>query len=758
VRTPNNLPAELTSFVGREPQLAELRRLSRRSRLITLTGPGGSGKTRLALRLAAGLLDRYPDGVWLVELSSVTDARLLDQTVASACGIREEAERPVGDVIATTLAPLRTIVILDSTEHIVEESATLANRLLRSCPNLTLLVTSREPLGVPGELIWRTPSLSLPRPEDAGHPELLLQSEAIRLFLDRTRLIRSGFELDRSTAATVFEICARLEGIPLAIELAAGLTGMLTMRDILDGLSDRFRLLTGGSRSSLPRHQTLRQAVDWSYRLLSEPEQALLTRLAAFAGGFSLAAVQAVAEGPLAPEDVMPLLQRLVAKSLVIADPGGAHHTRYQMLETIREYAVDRLQERGDADLRRRHASYFAQWGAEATGLLGSPEQDVWLTALDAEQANIRLALEWTVAEDPENALRLASAMGVYWYMRRVRVEGIEWLSRTLTASPVGSVARARALLARARLEYRQGLEAAWEDAQESVALSRDLGLHMELTGALTVLGLVSSSIGDWMAAERFHTEAMEVARSTGQAKRVAVSQNNLGLVHLGRGEPARARAFLNEALTGIESTGDRYITAELFETIGRVELRLGQLDAARARFGDSLRLASNFDDASTIVNGCEGFALLAMAERDPKRALTLIAAATNLRLKYGSDVMPEFREELQDALVRARTQVSERIAEEAWAKGTSLTLTTVVEFASGSDRRPDKNGDAPLTDREMQVARLIAGGLTNGEVAQQLRISERTVDAHLEHIRNKLGLRTRAQIAVWAHERVGTA
>jgi len=416
VPTPNNLPAELSSFVGRERQLAELRRLLRRSRLITLTGPGGAGKTRLAVRLAADVISRYRDGVWLVELATLADAWLLEQTVGSACGAREERQRPILEVLVERLRPQRILLILDGCEHLVDPCAALVGSLLRSCPSLTVLVTSREPLGLPGEVIWRTPSLTVPPAADSERPELLLQSEAVRLFVERARLIWPALDLDRSTSPAVAQICTRLEGIPLAIELAAGLARVLTFEDILARLHDRFRLLTGGSRTAVARHQTLRAAVDWSYGLLSTEERELLARLSVFAGGFDLPSTEAVASGESIDAGAMvPLLLRLVDKSLVVADHVETQRARYRMLDTIREYALEKLQQSDERDIRRRHSRYFVQWCTRAHDELRSRDQVGWLRALDDEQGNIRLAIEWSIVEEPVDALRLVGAMDRYW-------------------------------------------------------------------------------------------------------------------------------------------------------------------------------------------------------------------------------------------------------------------------------------------------------------------------------------------------------
>ena len=755
--TPNNLPAELTSFVGREPQLAELRRLLHRSRLITLTGPGGAGKTRLALRLASGHLDRFPGGVWLVELASVSDARLLEQTVSFACGIREEKGRPLIEALIDGLAALRTLLILDSTEHLVDGSAALASQLLRSCRELSIIVTGREPLGVPGETIWRTPSLTVPRPSDAAQPELVLQSEAVRLFVERTRLNRPAFELDQTTSAPVAQICSRLEGIPLAIELAAGLTGTTTMTDIVDGLSDRFRLLTGGSRASLPRHQTLRHAVDWSYRLLRESDQRLFITLTAFAGGFDVAAVEAVTAGLIEKEDVRPSLQRLVDKSLVMTDPARLGPTRYEMLETIREFGLEKLHELGEPDVRRRHAEYFVRWLDEAIQKLETKEQNVWLQRIVAEQANVRLALEWTLVAMPEAALRLATSMGSFTVIRGLYREDIHWLDRALETPAPPSLARAIALRTRARLRRRRGeFDAAAQDAEASIELCRRLGDKANMGKALTVLAVVESSRGDHSEAMRLHVESLALAQASGDPRRVAMSLNNIALLSLVQGDAVGARRRILEALQEIEKSGDRWTWARLVESLARIEFQLGNLDASEARYFEALRVCAELQDPDLVAECCDGLGLVAVTRRNPRRAMMLFGVAAGLYAKFGSEPPTEFSQRIAQGLSLARSQLGMQAADVAWNEGESLSLNQALDLAMGTPRHEADNGSSPLTAREMQVAKCIVDGMTNGQIGARLKIATRTVDAHVEHIRNKLGLRTRAQIAVWTKDRLG--
>lgn len=756
--TPNNLPAELTSFVGREPQLAELRRLLHRARLVTLTGPGGAGKTRLALRLAAETLDRFPDGVWLLDLAPMGDGRLIEITLAVICGIKEEPKRPLVEVVADGLAARRALIVLDGCEHLVDACAELTTHLLRSCPRLTIIATSREPLGVTGEVIWRTPSLTLPRADDGGRPELLMESEAIRLFVDRARLSRPNFDLEAGSAPALAQICTRLEGIPLAIELAAGLAGVMTLEEILDRLRHRFRLLTGGSRTSLPRHQTLRQAVDWSYGLLSPTEQSLFSRLAVFAGGFEVGAAEAVVCGdPIEVDDVLPLISRLVNKSLVVAEPARPHTTRYRLLDTIREYALEKLQQSGEGQWRRKHADYFTDWCARATEKLRSLEQVMWLRRMDEEQANIRLALEWSLSEQPEDALRVAVSMGAFWWMRRSLGEGFDWLTRVLEVESSNREVRAAALVTRARLSRRRGdYVTARHDAEESAAISRELGLIPDLARAVTILGILSSTVGDLASAAKYFNESYELAERLGDRDRLASSLNNIALVEAALGDHKSALAKAERASEAAVEIGDRFLKANVLDTVARINFYLGNREIARSSYTEALTISSEFHDTTNIADCLEGMALLALSGGDASRTIVLISAAEALRAATGELRNAEWSRDVVEGEARAKAKLGRSAVETARRQGAAMSMEEAVRFAVGAAALDRRDGTSRLTDRETEVARLMATGLTNAELAARLGISARTVDAHIEHIRNKLGLRTRSQIAVWTHERLG--
>jgi len=757
VPTPNNLPAELSSFVGREPQLAELRRLLRRSRLITLTGPGGAGKTRLALHLAADILSHYPDGVWLVELAPLADARLLEPTVAAACRLTEKSKRRPVDALLEDLASRKVLLLLDGCEHMVDPCSSLTSRLLRSCPKLTIVVTSREPLGVPGELIWRTPSLSVPSPGEASRPALVLASEAVRLYVERAQLVRPGFQLDASIAAPVAQICARLEGIPLAIELAASLAGMMSQEETLDRLRDRFRLLVGGSRTSLPRHQTLRQTVDWSYGLLSAAEKALFTRLALFAGGFDLEGAEAVApSSPSDSEGVLRVLSRLVDKSLVVAEPVGPRRTRYRMLDTIREYALEKLQQSDEADFPAMHAQHYLAWCTKAGGELRAGDQVEWLARIDEELPNIRLALGWALIEKPDDALRLAAAMGPYWHMRRQR-EGVQWLDLVLDLATSSLDSRAVALLARARINWRHGETIGPKrDAEECAELSRNLGLDDVLASALNILGLLRSAAGDWSGADEYLKQVLQISRELGNGLGVATSLNNMALGASARGDNEGAAAMLEEAVTASRPLGNRFMLGVILDSLARVRLRSGALDSARTLYREAISISVELGDQLNIAVCLEGLALLALGDGDPARTVKLAAAAHSFRTKLENEETPDWTGEVTRGLETARGKLGRQEADAAWREGAAMNIPEAFDYAIGAGPAPIQANGSPLTGRETQVALLVAEGMTNPEIAKRLRMADRTADAHVEHIRNKLGLRTRSQIAVWAHERLG--
>ncbi len=434
-----NLPRQLTSFIGRERESAEVKRLLSTTGLLTLTGAGGCGKTRLALRVVADLGEQYPDGAWVAELAALSDPALVPTAVATALDVAEQPGRALIETLKSYLQPRSLLLVLDNCEHLVTACAELADVLLRTCPTLRILATSREPLGIPGETLWRVPSLSLPDANRPPSPENLTQCEAVRLLVDRISSHQPGFAVTQSNAGAVARLCSELDGIPLAIELAAARIKILTVEQIAARLEDRFRLLTGGGRTALHRHQTLRAAMDWSYGLLSENERIVLRRLSVFAGGLSLEAAEAVsAGGGVETSDILDLLTQLVDKSLVGVSMRGGE-ARYGLLETVRQYGRDRLREAADVtDVQRRHFDWYLRLAARAEPELFGPHADVWGERLETEHDNLRSALEWGMAQvaGGETVLRLAGALGFFGTGAPMRArDGSGWNARCSAAA-----------------------------------------------------------------------------------------------------------------------------------------------------------------------------------------------------------------------------------------------------------------------------------------------------------------------------------
>ena len=509
---PNNLPQQVTSFIGRETQVEEVTRLLGRTHLLTLTGAGGCGKTRLSLQVAADLLDQYFDGVWLAELAALSDPALVPQAVATALGVKEEPGKPLSQTLVAALKPKRLLIVLDNCEHLVAACAALATDLLRSCPQVRILASSREALNVSGEQTFRVPSLTLPDPKQVQTVESLSQYEAVRLFIERAQAVQPSFAVTTANAPAMAQVCFHLDGIPLAIELAAARVRSLSAEEINRRLDQRFRLLTGGARNVLPRQQTLRALIDWSYDLLTGAEKALLCRLSVFVGGWTLSAAEAVCAGePVKDWEVLDLLTALVDKSLVAAERWG-NGTRYRLLETVRQYGGDRLRESGESEaVSGRVAAYFLALAEEAEPQMRGPEQEVWLSRLETEHDNLRASLSWVEGQGDggEDGLRLAGALSRFWGIRGHSTEGRQWLRRALARTKRGDVEEESA---------REGAGS----ASRAVAL----------TGA----GNLARNQGDYAEAQTLYEEALTLNGQLGDRQGIANTLNNLGNVAQGQG------------------------------------------------------------------------------------------------------------------------------------------------------------------------------------------------------------------------------
>jgi len=619
---PNNLPIQLTTLVGREQEVLELKKLLAESRLVTLTGAAGCGKTRLALAVAAELAEEYSDGVWFVDLAAITAPTLVPQTVAGALGVQEQPRREITDTLVDYLKPRRLLLLLDNCEHLLRACTALASTLLRSCPDLSILPTSREPLGVPGENSWRVPSLSLPDPDKPPSLEELPLFESGRLFLERARAANPDFTLDADEAAAVSQICHRLDGIPLAIELAAPLTAVLTCEQIAARLGDMFRLLTGGSTTALERQQTLRAAVEWSHQLLTEAEQALLRRLSVFVGGFTLEAAEGVGAGaPVETEQVLDLLSRLVHKSLVTRER-RPHAARYRLLETIKQYARERLVESGDGPaVRTLHRDWFLALAEEAEPeLWQGARQTEWIETLALEQDNLRAALEWSASDtSPDSLARLGRALLRFWYMRAQAGEGRRWLAKALERSEDLSpslhahVIDAAGLLAYAQHDHKQARSL----EEEALAIMRDLGDDVGIARALNVLGNVLMSLSDIEGARALYEEGLAIRERLGDKRGAAALLANLANVAHSLGDLSRVREFHERALGINREVGDRYNEAMTLLVRGELSLQEGEYSDAKPHFEKALSIGRELG-ARQIVGPSLGFlGGLALTEGD---------------------------------------------------------------------------------------------------------------------------------------------
>jgi predicted ATPase/DNA-binding CsgD family transcriptional regulator len=807
-----HLPEEPNRFIGREQELGDLRRVLSGTRALTLCGPGGIGKTRLALQVLATVAGDFPDGVWLVELGDLWEPHLVVSRVASAVGVVEEPARPLVDTLADALGPRRMLLALDNCEHLIEACARLCQRLLASSPALRIIATSQEPLRMPGEVVRQVPPLSVPPDVARADPAGLPRYEAIRLFADRAAAVRPGFRITEQNAQAVTAICQALDGVPLAIELAAARLGAFSPDQIAARLGDRFALLGSGDRTAPPRQRTLRATLDWSHALLNAREQSLLRRLSVFAGWSLEMAEQVCADAGLPTAEVLDLISGLVDKSLVVVEPEVLGEARYRLLDTIRSYAVEQLASSGESaavQLRLRDYTLRFVQRAEAIGMavVSAP----WSAAVgvfrryDVDVGNLRQVLSGCLIDgDAETGLKICTAVRPCWIARGSFAEGTEWLGRFLALGQPGlpDEVRGAALVGRAQLALANESTAAVSWAREGLDLCRAKGDVAWTATALNLLADASLQAGQIKQAESDVAEALAIARGAGDGwnegyalgiqarlaglhgklrearelgeaglgvmRRIdqqwGVAKLMLGLGYLAalRGDPAGALDCYLAALPILREIDSRPETARCLAGIGRVALDQGQLDVARQHLTESLRLSHSTGARLGVARALEAFAVLTAAEGHADVALQLTAAAEGLRDAAGFPPLSAGRK--QRTLTAARS-LGEAATSRLWAEGRAMTADAAVAAALSAPEpapMPQRPAGGPvaspelsplpgLTPRESEIVALIVRGHSNKGIADDLVISPATAARHVANILAKLGFTSRAQIAAWA-------
>ena len=687
----HNLPLQLTPFIGRERELGELRPLVTTERLLTLTGAGGAGKSRLALRLAEERVDDFPHGVWFVELAPLSDPDLIANTIASTIGMRHEAGQGTVDALIEFLRPRTTLLVLDNCEHLIAASAALVTQILRACPRVRVLATSREALGIGGERAWRVPSLALPNLKSAASSDEDVMTDAVRFFLDRGRAIAPQFVLQPQSLATVARICHRLDGIPLAIELAAARLKVLSVEQIGARLDDRFQLLTGGSRAALPRQQTLRATIDWSYGLLSDAERTLLRQLSVFAGGFTLEAAEQVC-GDTSEISAIELLSHLVDKSLVSVDEEGPER-RYHLLETVRQYARDRLMEHGEAaSMRDQHFRFFSALAAEGAPKVAGPEQLAWLPRLELEHDNFRAALEWSLTRhaDSDAPLQLACALWPFWSRRNHFAEGQQCLERGLAACPHATVpVRAHALAAIADLAFFAGDgESVQRCCDEVVALPEaDLGDARWARGfALFAAGNQAAMHGQFDETVQLAERSLEVGRETGTTWIESLALLEPAYVAMLSGDPQRAHVLMEQSVALARPLGDRWLLATLLFNLSIALEACGDFARATPIAREGIILSHELNDTRNLTWCLTALAASAAAQQQHRRAVRLWGSVHGQCHSIGAPLPAGIAIVFEKYVPALRQSLGESEFAAEWNAGRRMKTAALVAYALADD------------------------------------------------------------------------
>ena len=686
-RTPRlNIPIPLTSFIGREQELKEVARLLSKSRLVTLTGSGGVGKTRLATQVVTDILDRFPDGVWFLDLAPLRDPTLVPNTLMSLLGLRETGELPVTDQLISFFQNRTALVIFDNCEHVIETCAQLVHALLAPCDHLFILATSREALRVSGEAPYRVPSLEIAEPDAKLSVDDLCKTESVRLFVERAVVARSGFTIGTHEAFTIARICRRLDGIPLAIELAAARASLLTVDEILKRLDDRFRFLTGGLRSALPRHQTLRATIEWSYDLLSEQERILFRRLAIFMGGSALEAAEDVcSDRGIESFQILDLLSQLVNKSLVLVETVG-DETRYSMLETIRQLGREKIRETAEvAWLQNRHLAHYLRKAEEIESELIGADQPGLLNYLERELENIRLSLDWSITNQRgEEALRLFGALGWFWVIRCHFLEGIEWFRRALQLrETVSKSVLMKALRHAGSLYYNLAeFDSGRDVLKESLQLCRELGDVTEISTGLQFLGVLETGQGNLIQARNLLEESLIISRNVNNKPAITRALLNLAFISQIEGNYLGASRQYEEGLAICREMQDSHLTSLVLGGIGDLKFEQGKYLSAREFYGETLALGLKIKNTLRIAETLLLFARVLCAEAKYIHSAQLqgfaVAMLDEAGLLSAKANLPDV-DKLSGIL---KKHLGDTVCQQEFRRGTMLRLEEAVTIA----------------------------------------------------------------------------
>ncbi|WP_336879578.1 protein kinase domain-containing protein [Rhodococcus globerulus] len=755
------LPLELTSFVDRRTELAAARNLLTSARLVTLTGIGGVGKTRLALRIAVKAQRNYSSGAHLVKLAELREATLLTGVVAGALGIQDRSTKPIREMLTEFLAQRELLLVLDNCEQIVGAVAQLAEYLLRTCPDLRILATSREAIGIGGEVILLVPPLPVPDPDHL--PRVAPSNDSIQLFVDRGSRVVPGFEFTENNKVAIASICRQLDGHPLSIELAAARLRAMSPEQILVRLTERYALLTHGSRDAPSRQQTLQMCIDWSYDLCTPMERAVWAQLSVFSGGFGLAAAEQVCDADLTPTELLDAVTILVEKSILTREDSGAT-VRFLMLETIRDYGQQRAREAGEheyAALRRRHLHWCASMALTADAEWISPRQIEWITTLAGEQSNLREALEFCVSDSPETGAQIAGALVSFWICQGAITEGRQWLGRFRADRPgPPTIADARAVYAGCLLAALQG------DLTESASLAEQGRTLADRTTEPLVRVYLEQAAGDCalfngdFPAARVHLGNVVHHFAEREIRHAEVmTLLSLGLALGLLNEDSRAIEWYERALMITETHEETMYRSYVQWALAISKWRQGDRERAAQLLKQALLLGRKIDDRLNAGMCLPVLAWIAAENKDIRRAAVLLGAAEAANRSVGSSpvVVPGFMVHQDEYEHQVRKSLGEKAFSEAHRKGAALGFHDAVDFALGEQRTPPRNSSTGPstrpTKRELEVADLIADGLTNKEIAARLVISPRTAQGHVEHLLVKLGFTSRTQIAAWVVE-----